>query len=553
MQYSNTVHQRFFEKLQKLYISSMPDKHGEITTFWVLAEQQQWQGEAVEKLRYIMHRLIGSGASYGFNDISAAARQVQLLLQPPITEEHLPEIQRGLQSICSLLTIYAHEEHHLQNTEALGLSPHPQTPMVILWVDSPEESANAIIKYLINEGYEVHFFTNLDDFATKIPQLKPAVVLFDSPSKQQYHAELRQFGQLWYQYYPDVPCIFMSHQHDAKTRLLAIQAGARAFLPKPLSIASLQSSLNNVLVSTPIDPYRLLLVEVDQDLANLYQMAFIQAGIQTLLLSNVIQLHESLVNFKPDLIILDVQMGEFSGYDIAQFIRQNIAYLPIPLLFMGTDNSADTQMQAMQAGGDVYLTKPIALDILVRITLARLAQARRIKSRLAYDGLTNILERDFFILQLSGLLATAERSGSQVGVAIIDIKDFKHVNEEYGYWMGDNLLKHVAKTLKQRLRRGDLLGRYQLDQFIITLSDADSGSAEKVVEGLIKDITHTPFQMGENTCYFTLNAGIAHYPGHLYTTGKISTDIISTAEQALQDAKQQGNNHIEMRSIGNIM
>jgi diguanylate cyclase (GGDEF)-like protein len=123
------------------------------------------------------------------------------------------------------------------------------------------------------------------------------------------------------------------------------------------------------------------------------------------------------------------------------------------------------------------------------------------------------------------------------------------VNTTHGYWAGNIVLKQITRTLKQRLRRGDLLGRLYGDGFIIALHDADYASAEQVLAHLVKDLANLDCNVGNVSVKVTLSAGIAHYPGHIEVDKDPCFDILKTAEEAVRSAKKQGNGKVVIRSL----
>jgi diguanylate cyclase (GGDEF)-like protein/PAS domain S-box-containing protein len=152
------------------------------------------------------------------------------------------------------------------------------------------------------------------------------------------------------------------------------------------------------------------------------------------------------------------------------------------------------------------------------------------------DILTGYGNKEMFFLQLDSALKRAESGGKTLGVAAIDIHRFKSVNDSLGYTCGDKLLQKIAKRLGGTLGDSDLLARFGGDNFYILYPDAESaealsGSIEAVLESF-----SSPFVLGGEEYYLSLNAGVSVYP----ESGSSREELLNQAELALDTSKERG-------------
>jgi diguanylate cyclase (GGDEF)-like protein len=137
---------------------------------------------------------------------------------------------------------------------------------------------------------------------------------------------------------------------------------------------------------------------------------------------------------------------------------------------------------------------------------------------------------------------------------MIEIDNFCQLNKQYDYWLGNALIKYIAKMLRNRFRRGDLIGRYHGHRFIIALNDADVDSAAHVLRQLSQEMVTTPIELNQLVLHITLSIGIAHYPGHIHFGTESNHDhLINTTEKAVTEAIQQGGNQVIIKPIADIM
>ena len=533
-------------KLQQLYIVSMPTKHSEVTMNWVLAEQQNWQGESVENLLRMIHHLSHTAASFGFADIGAMACDVECLLLGGIMAENLSEIRHKLQALCGLLTVHASVSETYKKPLVPETWLQPSAQKKILIIDSKDLSLNRFIVPLEKAGYLVDISSDINTLQHYAETQTPHVIILNGAFDTQLSPLFSEAVRLLNTQFPDAPILYIFHVNDFANRLQAVRLGAKHYLTEPITAPQILESLDHLLGLHPQEPYRVLILEEDTDLARLYQTSLEQAGIHTELLIDPSCFINALVEFKPETILLDSTQPQCSGLELAAILRQEEAYAHINLLFL----SADTQhnLPLWSLGNDQILTKPIPLNYLVELILHKAGASRKLQQDLSHDKLTGLLSEHSFRERLQANIALAERSGSPVMVAVLDLVQFKKINSQQGYWVGNQILKNVAKMLRQRLRRGDLIGRSQNNQFLIALYDADKTSSVQVLQQLLPEISDLPPSQGESV-HLQWNVGIAHYPGHIHKYNELSLDMLAVAANALQAAKQQGDHQFVLQSI----
>ncbi|GIX40554.1 MAG: hypothetical protein KatS3mg129_0287 [Leptospiraceae bacterium] len=156
------------------------------------------------------------------------------------------------------------------------------------------------------------------------------------------------------------------------------------------------------------------------------------------------------------------------------------------------------------------------------------------------DPLTNLYNRRYIIETLNTLLYISERNKGELAILMIDIDNFKNFNDEYGHQIGDEVLKIVAKVLKQSIRKSDIVGRFGGEEFIIILPNTNQKYAFKVAEKVRKNIENIHYKnFGlENIPKITISIGISIFPLHGYSYDH----LLRKADEALYQAKKSGKN-----------
>jgi len=156
------------------------------------------------------------------------------------------------------------------------------------------------------------------------------------------------------------------------------------------------------------------------------------------------------------------------------------------------------------------------------------------------DPLTNLFNRRRFEEELEGWLAQAKRYTTHGALLFIDLDNFKHINDTFGHYTGDKLLKTVANTLQKRLRYTDTLARWGGDEFAIILQHTNIGQAQLIARETL-DLMKYNTEGKDGECPgITASIGIALFPEH---STSMET-LIASADLAMYHAKEQGRNRV---------
>lgn len=166
----------------------------------------------------------------------------------------------------------------------------------------------------------------------------------------------------------------------------------------------------------------------------------------------------------------------------------------------------------------------------------------KLKMQSYVDGLTGAFNRRFLEELVEKIVAQTLRRNSNLGILMIDVDFFKQVNDTYGHDAGDEVLRQIAKLIKENIRKSDYLIRYGGEEFLVLLSDVKEGYAEKVAEKLRKIIEDTPITLPNGqTIRKTVSIGVSEFPKDC--EGKF-WKCVKFADVALYRAKEEGRNRV---------
>jgi len=186
-----------------------------------------------------------------------------------------------------------------------------------------------------------------------------------------------------------------------------------------------------------------------------------------------------------------------------------------------------------------------SLESVADICATAIQNARYVErvKQLAYlDGLTGIFNRRFFELRIEEEVERARRFNSGMAVIMVDIDQFKRLNDEFGHLLGDEVLRQVSSIFSQQLRKIDVVCRYGGEEFAILLSQTNQQHAVGVAEKLRRLIESWQFPGVPRPV--TISAGVAACPDH----GKTRDELVKAADAGLYTAKQAGRNCVRVAS-----
>jgi len=159
-----------------------------------------------------------------------------------------------------------------------------------------------------------------------------------------------------------------------------------------------------------------------------------------------------------------------------------------------------------------------------------------------YDALTDIPNRILFSACLDQSLRLANRNQTKLGLLLIDLDDFKSINNNHGHSIGDLVLQEVARRIHRSIRDSDTVGRIGGDEFFVLLAVVDGVEAAANVAEKIRTALAEPFQVDGLNLLISSSIGVALYPKH----GTDEVTLAKHADIAMYQAKENGRNNVQV-------
>ncbi len=527
------------EKLHALYVEytkKLPAKIHSIDEQWRQLSQH-WSQEGLQGLYHVVHQLCGSAGTYGYQDLSASARILEIYLKSILTvtelaPEQVKKISRLMDDVVRVFIVSTQVKPGVSSENQVKVL---QENKMIFILGKTEKFVDEVKLNLDTMGYSAVLFNETSVFNEAVLEKLPGVVIVDTDYLSE--SEIAILHKLQTRDIP-IPLFCISLHGDLITRLRSVRAGCTAFFLKTSEPYYLTKTIDQMYGSSFSEPLRILIIDDSPSLGEYYSIILQEAGMETHSITNPLRTLEVLNDFRPDLLLLDIYMPECSGLELAAVLRQESHYAGIPIIFLSTEDDRYKQLAALNLGGDDFLTKPVLPQHLVSAVKLRAKRAGILSSYMTRDSLTGLLNHTNVLQHLDIELNRAVRLNSTLCYVMVDIDHFKSVNDTYGHTTGDHVLRKLSELLLTRLRKTDLVGRFGGEEFAIILPNTTAEAGMILIAYIRKLFSQCVFK-AENDREFsvTFSAGLAIYPDF-----KESRSLIEAADRALYQAKHEGRN-----------
>jgi len=267
----------------------------------------------------------------------------------------------------------------------------------------------------------------------------------------------------------------------------------------------------------------------------------------------------------PDLVMLDVEMPEFNGFETCKAFKNDPALAAVPIIFISSHESPQLETIGLELGAADFISKPPHASLV----LARVRTYQQLKtlsdtvrSAVSMDFLTGTLTRRQMEKNLAHEWLRAQSSPAPLSLLLVDIDGFAAFNTEFGEEAGDDCLRAVADALRSVVQRPtDLLARHGGGKFALLLPETDSQGAASIAQRALRavdDLQMLPAKSASTDSRVTLSVGGVCYEASRWSnraaplSGGVAGDLIAAADQAVRCAKAAGGHRAHFADVADV-
>ena len=390
---------------------------------------------------------------------------------------------------------------------------------------------------LESQGVEVEILEDAGELAELLGALPPSLVLVDA----EFSTQLESIGELARQARTRQKQRFLlvalSAAEDITLRLSARRAGVDALIIGANSTDEVLRRLQALIEPGRDAPFRVLIVEDDRSQALFAEGILRNAGMESLVVLDAMAVLPALEHFQPDLILMDLNMPGANGIELTALIREQEAFIDTPIVFLSGEADQDRQFDAIDAGGDDFLTKPIRPRHLISAVQNRVRRHRAMAvrrggvKRSGKDPHTGLVDRNELLEQLTACLASPaiENPG---GLLFLEIESLSLLRERMGLTALEQMLDECSRLICEKL--GDTpVSRFGDGSFLVLDTGRDDAALEALATQLRAALVQHQFEAQGHPLRLRVSVGVCSLRHGFADSGA----MLNAVEKATREAR----------------
>ena len=361
-----------------------------------------------------------------------------------------------------------------------------------------------------SQGYEVELLDTADELQELLGALPANLALVDAAFSDQLEEIGMAVRAVNQRGGTRVLLVALSPTDDISLQLAARRAGVDALLVEPAA-GEVLKRLSLLLNPDTGNPYRVLIVEYDRSQALFAEGILRNAGIDATVVLDPLEVLQALQRFEPDLVLMDLHMPNASGIELTALIRDQPAFMHTPVGFLSGESDEEVQFDALDAGGDDFISKPVRPRHLISAVQNRIARHRAIATtrkprRDDRHTDTGLFDRDVLLESLDALLS--ETGGrSRGGLLFLEIESVNLLRDRLGLTALEQLLTGVGKLLGEKAGTTPA-ARFGDGSYLILDTERDEAALEALAAQLRGALVQHPFNAQGHPLRLRVSVGV---------------------------------------------
>jgi EAL domain-containing protein (putative c-di-GMP-specific phosphodiesterase class I)/PleD family two-component response regulator len=389
-----------------------------------------------------------------------------------------------------------------------------------------------------SQQIEAELLDDISELEELLGALPADLVLVDA----EFNQELERIGQAVrnckLRGHRTMQLAVLADANDVNLRLSARRAGVDLLIAGASDANDVLRRLQALLDPNREAPYRVLIVEDDRSQALFAEGILRNAGMDSLVVLDALGVLPALQQFHPDLILMDLNMPDANGIELTALIREQDEFLQTPIVFLSGESDEDRQFDAIDAGGDDFLAKPIRPRHLISAVQNRVRRHRALEERRnqrpGKDPNTGLHDRAAVLELVAARLSTgagAERPG---GVLFLEIESIAMLRERLGLTMLEQVLSEAGQLIAGAAE-GLPAARFGDGSYLVLGGELDDAALDTLATQLRSALVMNHFQAQGHPLRLRVSVGLCAFRHGFHDTGA----VLNAVEKATREARTQ--------------
>jgi two-component system, cell cycle response regulator len=296
----------------------------------------------------------------------------------------------------------------------------------------------------------------------------------------------------------------------------------------------------------------ILVASSDEQIIQITERTLRADNVEVLAARDGLQALDLALDRSPTAILISVELAHVDGVEVARALRALDPTEHVPIIFLAENEAEAKNIEREGLPFVEFIVAPYESERIKNEVASTLRSVKRIAEMRPYepngspssinDPLTHVFQRRYVVHRLAYEAARSARYKSPLSVLLVDIDNLSEINTEHGMLTGDSVLIETAQILYKALRRTDIIGRYNQQDFILVLPETPEENALRLGDRLHRAVAAAKYLNGKMNLRVTVSIGIAGSNGSDLAE---NLSLIGRAASALENAKQAGKNRVE--------
>lgn len=486
----------------------------------------------LKALQFDLHKLVGATGVYGYKAICQRLQEI---------EKGVLSIEKGNADLSVVQEQFASLREPGIKSESDNINIQITERDLIILIGAEPSMTERLRDDLIALNISTQSYETIEILSDHLESFADRVMVILINQDTITNLEQLDITQLTRNHPIDI--ILYAAESSFEKRLTAVRQEATYFYCLPLEYGLLVDTLRDLSWNVHDRSAKVLIVDDSEVFTSFYVNILTTNGISISAVNDPSKVMAKIFDYQPDLILLDLHMPVCNGIELAKIIKQHSNYRLIPIVFFSSETDQNIHIEAKAIGADQFIEKTISPKDMINHIRQLIKKHKQMTKYIETDPLTGLSHRRKLESQIITLINQYERRGETFCCALLDIDNFKHINDTYGHNIGDTVIRMLANILKSSLRLNDMVFRYGGEEFVILMPDTDLDSAYGVLDRLRDKFCNSEYYVNENKLKLSFSTGISEHKKELDAEA-----LLNIADHNLYFAKQTGKNKVAIAS-----
>lgn len=403
------------------------------------------------------------------------------------------------------------------------------------------EFGEELSRRLESSGFQIERVDTVEDLSELLMGLSPHVVLVDAGHAHDL-AAVGEARRRMLQRSRDkdlrILLVAMAFEDSVRQRLEARRAGAGTVLFPPFSAADVVKEIKTLLAPTAKDGARVLIVEDDRAQALFARSVLNNAGMQAEIEQEPLHVLDALEALHPDLVLMDLHMPDANGVELTALIREHPAFKSTPIVFLSGESDPDARFDAIDAGGDDFLAKPIRPRHLIAAVRNRVLRMRSMEPSARpsvpdpRDEASGLYRREYVLAKIQSALK-ADRDATNGGVLFLRIVGASALRSRIGLAALEKLASAAGQMLNGALGEGQMAAGIHDNAFLVLAPGLGDDALDVLARTLREVLMGHDFECGGMPLRLRIAVGICP----LHADVEDAAALFDAAERTCREAR----------------